>query len=567
MPPQEMVPGISGTNNPAPAKAGQRHSSPATEPGSDRGTLGGPVSAAVIKGGVAGGAAGGAEEPPPAATRRRPQADPGADPSASVPPIPAELTGPQPHPASELDHSAGSAVAADGQSSAHGLVICAKSRRAQLDDATGGQLRAGDAFAPRFPGVELVTPAAFLFERPKQWAVGAGLLGVQPECGQFRLLIAPGLVKLSWTRPVLLERSSERAGAHTHRLNVAAEEDELRSITAEMDWTNGPMPRVPQTTLDSREITNWSRKSRANMCRSLAEYDYTPIVGRGRIPAMVTLTYPGDWEAVAPRGRDVKRHLENWRKRFEREWAEKLYFIWKLEFQRRGAPHFHLWTAPPTAAGKSGLTFRQWCSHAWAEVVDHPEPEQRRLHELAGTAVDTLEGIRACDPKRLAIYFTKHSSPNNYSDKEYQHIVPAAWRAPGKGPGRFWGAAGLKKATATVEMEQSDYVHARRIVRRWSRSQAAYSDITAKFPSAVNPRTAKVAVPRVDSETGRVTFRRVRRRRQLCTQGGLAGGFALVNNGAAFASQLARALSLWGQSEDYDPVDPLRTDAATIGQT
>ena len=458
-------------------------------------------------------------------------------------------------------------MAADGQSSAHGLVICAKSRRAQLDDATGGQLRAGDAFAPRFPGVELVTPAAFLFERPKQWAVGAGLLGVQPECGQFRLLIAPGLVKLSWTRPVLLERSSERAGAHTHRLNVAAEEDELRSITAEMDWTNGPMPRVPQTTLDSREITNWSRKSRANMCRSLAEYDYTPIVGRGRIPAMVTLTYPGDWEAVAPRGRDVKRHLENWRKRFEREWAEKLYFIWKLEFQRRGAPHFHLWTAPPTAAGKSGLTFRQWCSHAWAEVVDHPEPEQRRLHELAGTAVDTLEGIRACDPKRLAIYFTKHSSPNNYSDKEYQHIVPAAWRAPGKGPGRFWGAAGLKKATATVEMEQSDYVHARRIVRRWSRSQAAYSDITAKFPSAVNPRTAKVAVPRVDSETGRVTFRRVRRRRQLCTQGGLAGGFALVNNGAAFASQLARALSLWGQSEDYDPVDPLRTDAATIGQT
>ena len=154
-------------------------------------------------------------------------------------------------------------------------------------------------------------------------------------------------------------------------------------------------------------------------------------------------------------------------------------------------------------------------------------------------------GIRACDPKRLAIYFTKHSSPNANGDKEYQHIVPAAWRALGKGPGRFWGAAGLKKVTATVEIDQSDYVNARRIVRRWSRNQAAYSDITAKFPSAVNPRTANVSVPRVDSETGRVTFRRVRRRRQLCKQGGLAGGFALANNGPEFASQLARALSMW----------------------
>lgn len=161
-----------------------------------------------------------------------------------------------------------------------------------------------------------------------------------------------------------------------------------------------------------------------------------------------------------------------------------------------------------------------------------------------------MEGIRARDPKRLAIYFTKHSSSNPNGDKEYQHIVPAAWRAPGNGPGRFWGAAGLKKVTATVEMDQSDYVNARRIVRRWSRSQAAYSDITAKFPSAVNPRTANVSLPRVDSETGRVTFRRVRRRRQLRTQSGLTGGFALANNGPEFASQLVRALSQWTGPED-----------------
>jgi len=97
---------------------------------------------------------------------------------------------------------------------------------------------------------------------------------------------------------------------------------------------------------------------------------------------------------------------------------------------------------------------------------------------------------------------------------------------------------------------QSDNINARRIVRRWSRSQAAYSDLTQRFPYAVVPRSAKVSVPRVDSQTGRVTFRRVRRRRQLCAQGGLNGGFALANNGPEFASQLARELSQWPGTGD-----------------
>ncbi len=59
------------------------------------------------------------------------------------------------------------------------------------------------------------------------------------------------------------------------------------------------------------------------------------------------------------------------------------------------------------------------------------------------------------------------------------------------------------------------------------------------------PRTVKVSVPRTDAETGKVTFRRLHRRLQLCSQGGRAGGFAMVNNGPEFASQLARALAAW----------------------
>jgi len=232
-----------------------------------------------------------------------------------------------------------------------------------------------------------------------------------------------------------------------------------------------------------------------------------------------------------------------WRKRFQREWGEPARYIWKLEFQPRGAPHIHLWMAPPHAVGRSGRKFRDWLSQEWADLVGHPDAEQRTRHMLAGTAIDILNGLRACDPKRLAIYFTKHSSPNQLDDKEYQHIVPDAWRKLGHGPGRFWGVHGLQRATAVVEIAQDAYLTARRIVRRWSRSQAVYGDITRPFPTKVVPRIARQVVQRVDLATGKVRHRMVRRRRPLCNQGGLAGGYALVNDGPAFASQLAAALS------------------------
>ena len=112
---------------------------------------------------------------------------------------------------------------------------------------------------------------------------------------------------------------------------------------------------------------------------------------------------------------------------------------------------------------------------------------------------------------------------------------------------------GLKKATAKVEISEDNYLNARRILRRWSRQQAIYADVGCRFPSEVVPRTAKVSVPRVDPETGRVNFRRVRRRRQLFSQGGLAGGFVLSNNGPEFASQLARALSVWAVPNRVGP--------------
>ena len=443
------------------------------------------------------------------------------------------------------------ALPATGRPAAGGLVICAENVRDPVADGIAtGELRAIDALGLRFPSPEMVTAAAALFERADPWASGSERRGVEPESGRFRISIGPGVVRLGWTNPVRAEKSFERAVGH-HQRDVDDVEFHVRR-DLERYADHGDQAVVSSTRRSPTEndhdptggvITEWSRKSRSAMCRTFAELDYSPLLGSGRAPAMVTLTYPGDWEAVAPDGASVKRHMVLWRKRFQREYGEPARYIWKLEFPRRGAPHIHLWMTPPILPGRSGQGFAQWLSEAWAQVVDHPDAEQKARHLLAGTAIDVRNGLRACDPKRLAIYFTKHSSPNLHGDKEYQHIVPELWRQPGRGPGRFWGVHGLKKAIAVVEVAQDAYLAARRIMRRWSRNQAVYGDSATRFPTAVVPRTATRLVARVDSATGVVEHRRLRRRRRLCNQGGLAGGYALVNDGPHFAAQLAKAVA------------------------
>src|SRR5262249_22744392 len=143
----------------------------------------------------------------------------------------------------------------------------------------------------------------------------------------------------------------------------------------------------------------------------------------GRLPAMVTLTYPGDWLPVAPSAAAMMGHLKAFRRRYERAWGEPLRCAWKKEYQLRGAPHWHAYMVPP-AGTAAGLPFKQWLSLTWASIVAHPDPEQYRRHLLAGTGVDYAEGMRSADPKRLAVYFSKHGS---YRAKDRQNTPPREW--------------------------------------------------------------------------------------------------------------------------------------------
>lgn len=111
---------------------------------------------------------------------------------------------------------------------------------------------------------------------------------------------------------------------------------------------------------------------------------------------MLTLTYPA---AYPENGCDVKRDLDAFVKRLRRylhkaarpDWS----FFWFLEFQERGAPHFHAFTTHEID--------KAWVARAWYEVVG--SGDQRHL--AAGTRIEGLRAGRAGAAAYAAKYAAK----------------------------------------------------------------------------------------------------------------------------------------------------------------
>lgn len=234
------------------------------------------------------------------------------------------------------------------------------------------------------------------------------------------------------------------------------------------------------------EVTSWSSRSRLNMVETMASLDWGPVLEPGRPgwrPAMVTLTLPRDWLAVAPDGPAFKRLLDRLRRRWDRRWGD-VAWVWKLEFQRRGAPHVHLylavgpgrdfaeWLSLAWTCAVFGLRVKRGEGESWGELVARVRGRYGDAvgdHLQAGTGIDWAEGIRASDPKRLAVYFLKRATGHNVgARKEYQHRVPAEWA--GSGPGRFWGYRGLERCDVEVEVAADEWYRLRRLLRRWARA-------------------------------------------------------------------------------------------------
>jgi hypothetical protein len=113
------------------------------------------------------------------------------------------------------------------------------------------------------------------------------------------------------------------------------------------------------------KVAGFSGKSRNRLMRTLAE------VRRDCLPVFVTLTFPNDYPTIER----AKRDLDTFIKRLARNFPD-VAGVWKLEPQKRGAPHFHLliW-------GADHSELLAFVPVAWCEVVGSDDSNHLAWHK------------------------------------------------------------------------------------------------------------------------------------------------------------------------------------------
>lgn len=146
-------------------------------------------------------------------------------------------------------------------------------------------------------------------------------------------------------------------------------------------------------------------------------------------PALIS-QFGMTYHHATPDGRTVKKHLNTFLKSV-RETFPGVGYLWILEFQSRGTPHFHLFTTLPhdKATGHTLAAF-------WNRIAEPTSKQHLRFHRHESNFIpwDMGSGSYLC----------------KYLDKEHQKQVPHGFT----GVGRFWGnSRNLVPEPDTIEMK------------------------------------------------------------------------------------------------------------------
>lgn len=188
------------------------------------------------------------------------------------------------------------------------------------------------------------------------------------------------------------------------------------------------------------KITDWSKQSRGRCEKHIRN------VPEGAIKAFLTLTYPNDYTND---GKRIKRDLSAMIKRLKRMGVKD--GIWFLEFQKRGAPHFHCFLSQWPRGGSDSV------AKAWYEVVGSGDEKHLQWHTGDLSGRPCLEYMRV--PHAASYYASK------YAVKAEQKVVPDVYQ----NVGRFWGYWGdLKPIYQTYYSRGSEScARAVRMIAAW----------------------------------------------------------------------------------------------------
>ena len=172
-----------------------------------------------------------------------------------------------------------------------------------------------------------------------------------------------------------------------------------------------PVERLAYARYPSKRgvITSFSANSRRRLITKLN------LISRDSLPLFITLTYHEVW----PDPLGVKRHLQAFYKRLRRRWPSAA-MVWRIEYQARGAPHYHilLWGVPVAA--------RDVIASIWSDIAGYCSHYHRLWHAGKLGNRHCVEVVRSW--RGVMSYASKYLA--KVVDCEDQHT------------GRYWGIMG-----------------------------------------------------------------------------------------------------------------------------
>jgi hypothetical protein len=171
------------------------------------------------------------------------------------------------------------------------------------------------------------------------------------------------------------------------------------------------------------EIKVFSAASRYRLFRTLHKLEFKTVT-------FCTLTYPGEYPTDS---RIYKAHLKEYRRRFE-IWYGKTPAVWRLEFQKRGAPHYHIMYLDAPF-----IPIRDWCE-LWHDVIHSNDP----AHLINGVDVKLVTG--GSESALVASYLAKYVAKVDDRLSDCMRVKI----------GRWWGKWNIKEEQP-IEVECLDY--------------------------------------------------------------------------------------------------------------
>lgn len=203
------------------------------------------------------------------------------------------------------------------------------------------------------------------------------------------------------------------------------------------------------------KVRGWSPRSVFKFMKTCGRIEWP-----GRPLIFVTLTYPGLFEADPT---VWKEHLRRFAIAWSRQWGG-IYGIWAMEFQARGAPHFHLALVLPQGLSIERITggsgeaqrvapkrLRTWVAETWYSIAGHGDIRHLRQHLKA-------EHCKPADRSGILGYLRRELG------KGSQKTLPA-WLAE-LGAGRWWGRWGLRDSSTSEPLTYIQYQRLHRIAAR-----------------------------------------------------------------------------------------------------